>query len=81
MVVTACKAVARRMRNRRGAARIRFDAMERRRAREREASVVVSRFADEGEHGRDDGGDLMSVDLLDSDAPIVDVINAASDRV
>ena len=82
MVVTACKAVAHRMRNRRGAARIRFDAMERRRAREREASVVVPRFTDEGEHGCDDDGGLMSVaDSLDSNAPIADVMNAVSDRV
>ena len=56
MVIMACEAVACRMRNRRGAARISFDAMERWCAREREASVVVPRFADESENGRDNRG-------------------------
>ena len=81
MVVTACKAVALQMSNRRGVARIGLDAMEGQCAREREVSVVGLRFADEGEHGRDDEAGLMSVHLLDSDAPIVDVMNAVSNRV
>ena len=81
MVVTAREVVACRMRNCRGAACIRLEAMERQYAREREASVVVPRFAVEGKHGHGNKRGSMSVDSLDSNAPIADVMNAASNRV